>query len=62
MRYTYFIRYSHPAGFGRCEITINKKITSIQDIAAVEKIIKDGSGLSVIVENYSLLRTEQAAQ
>lgn len=66
--YIYFIAYNHNRGYGRCDVTRETPITSIQDIEAVEEAIRalhvarnsyltGFSGISV--DNFILLRTEE---
>jgi hypothetical protein len=53
--YKYFISYSHPNGFGRCEITRDTEIKGIDDILGIEKAIRENSNLGIVViQNYRL--------
>ena len=62
LRYVYFVLYSFSDGAesGRCEIGYPKKITSIEDVSAIEKIIEEKGGHKApFVENFIFLRTER---
>lgn len=51
--YIYFVSFMHKGGFGNIEIFAKKKITSIQDIRAIEKAILDTERPCVM--SYQLL-------
>lgn len=58
--YIYFISYSHPQGFGRCELIRENPITSIDDIQVIEKLLLEKNNVkSLAILNYSLLKDEQ---
>lgn len=52
----YFVAYKYPAGFGRCEITRDTPIASINDVAEVEEsIMKDNDVADIGLRNWILL-------
>jgi hypothetical protein len=56
--YWYFISYKHSnRGFGNCELPINIKITSIEHIREIQRVIEDKYNITgVLIDNFILLR------
>lgn len=60
--YKYFVSYNYAKengfGFGRFELTRNKKIKSVDDIFEVEKLLKEKNKdfNTIIILNYKLLK------
>lgn len=54
---TYFISYAHEKGFGRVDITTNKKVKNIADLKRIEDHIKNAYKLhNVVILNYQVLK------
>jgi len=59
MKYVYFVSYAHSNGFGSCQITQKKEISSINEVDAIALLIEeDKPGINVCVLFFTLLRTE----
>ena len=55
MKHRYFVAYSHPKGNGRCDITTDKPINSIDRVAEVEKTISEiNDGIVICIDNFFL--------
>jgi hypothetical protein len=57
-KYWYFISYKHSnTGFGNCELPLSIKITSIEHIRDIQKVLEDKYNITkVLVDNFILLR------
>jgi hypothetical protein len=57
-RYSYFVAYSHPAGFGNCEYFSDRPIVTFEQITQMGiDIARAGQcpGVSALVVNFQLL-------
>lgn len=59
MRYKYFVSFAHKFGFGNWEISIDKKIDSIETIHTIEKFIEEkGGARNVAIISWKMFEEE----
>jgi hypothetical protein len=59
MKYIYFVSYAHDRGFGNTELTTNHKISTMEEIKNVKKLVEDkGEVKGIAILNFILLKKE----
>lgn len=61
-KYNYYVSFSFEGGSGCCEVSLDDKITEIDQVLSIAKELENGKAKKVTIMNFVLLKEVQNEQ